>query len=268
MLEYQGQKFKDFLIKLKGESKNNSDTTTITFDVAAQMLGIKRPSLYQYFESANLKRETVKKITETFNVTEEEIWGDTNNPIQSANTNNLVSNAKFIGNLEEPEDADGNTKFVEISPGRYRMKVDFIPLQARAGYLATFGDSTIYEHEEFPKHEVTVSVYHKGKYIAIEAVGDSMFDGTIDSIPNKTILTCRELPKHYWTSNFHTHNFKYWVFVHRNEGMLVKMIKSHNPQTGDVVLASLNPNKILYPDIEINLKDVYQVLNVCKREME
>lgn len=224
-------------------------------------IGVPQSSIARWETEGNKeipKTEAVKKINDFF------LNLELLNPEQIT----TPSNAKFIGNLEEPEETDGNTKFVEISPGRYRMKVDFIPLQARAGYLATFGDSTIYEHEEFPKHEVTVSVYHKGKYIAIEAVGDSMFDGTIDSIPNKTILTCRELPRHYWTSNFHTHNFKYWVFVHREGGILVKMIKSHNPETGDVLLASLNPNKTLYPDIEINLSDVYQVLNVCKREMD
>jgi phage repressor protein C with HTH and peptisase S24 domain len=169
-------------------------------------------------------------------------------------------NAIFIGEVEE---GNSDTKFTEISPGRYRMKVELIDKPARAGYLAGFEDPTY--KEDFPMHEVTVKKYHKGKYKAFEVVGDSMEDGTIESVPDGTIVTCRELDRHLWRKRLHTHDYPNWVFVHREQGILVKRIKSQNLETGDIVLSSLNSK---YKDIPINLNDVFAIFNVVKRELE
>lgn len=176
------------------------------------------------------------------------------------------ANAKIIGEIDDLEDNDGNTKFTEISPGRYRMKVDLVPNYARAGYLAGFEDHTYVE--ELPKHELTVTKYHKGKYLAFDVVGDSMFDGSIDSVPDGCIVTGREIYKDHWKNRLHTHAYPNWVFVHKTEGILVKLIKSQNLETGDIVLESLNPDKNDYPDININLNDVYKIYNVVKRELD
>ena len=174
-----------------------------------------------------------------------------------------TSNARLIGNLPEN---DTNTKFTEISPGRYRMKVDLVPYHARAGYLSGFGDHPYYE--ELPKHEVTVTKYHSGKYLAFEVSGDSMNDGSINSVPDGSIITGRVVGQHLWRPKLHTHNHDYWIFVHRFEGILVKMIKHQDMETGDVVLESLNPDKTKYPDQTINLIDVHEILNVVKIERE
>lgn len=176
------------------------------------------------------------------------------------------TNALFIGEINNDVDEDGNTKFTEISPGRYRMKIDLVPVYARAGYLSSYGD--IEYMNELPKHEITVTRYHKGKYLAFEVAGDSMDDGSINSIPDRSIITGREIRQDLWRPKLHTHNHDYFVFVHKTEGVLVKMIKHQEVETGDIILSSLNPNKQLYPDQMINLKDVSQILNVVKIERE
>lgn len=175
------------------------------------------------------------------------------------------SNAIFIGEIDSLEDSDGNTKFTEISPGRYRMKVDLVPNHARAGWLAGFEDPTYIE--ELPKHEITVTEFHKGKYVSFEVDGDSMFDGSIESVPDGCIITGREIARHHWNYKLHAHKYPNWVFVHRTEGVLVKRIKSQNLETGEIILLSLNPDKDVYPDRSIFLDDVYKIYNVVKREL-
>lgn len=244
MADYQGEKFKDFLKK-----KN------IPVIKAAEMLGVTRNTVYQYFGSASLTRETVGNIITKFNTTEEEVF--------NVSPKKAYENARIIGEI--PEENPENTKFIEISPGRYRMSVPLVEYQAKAGYLMEYADHTFIE--ELPRHEITVSKYHRGRYIAFEVDGDSMDDGTINSIPDGCIITCREIKRDLWSSRLHTHKYPNWVFVHKTKGVVVKQILSQDMETGVLVLHSLNPDKKLYPDYEIHLDDVLQILNVVKREL-
>ncbi|MBB2148840.1 LexA family transcriptional regulator [Pedobacter gandavensis] len=243
MADYQGEKFKEFL-----------KTRNISVIKAAEMLGVSRNTVYQYFGSSSLTRETVINIITHFNTTEEEVFGII--------SKKPYENARIIGEL--PEENPENTRFIEISPGRYRMSVPLVEYQAKAGYLMEYADHTFIE--ELPRHEITVSKYHRGKYIAFEVDGDSMDDGTINSIPDGCIITCREIKRDLWQSKLHTHKYPNWVFVHRSKGVVVKQIKSQDLDTGVILLHSLNPNKDLYPDYEIHLDDVLQIFNVVKRE--
>lgn len=273
MTEYQGEKFLNFIQKTIKEDKSKPKHDRLTMNKVIEMLSVSKTAVYSYFKSKNLSRETVQKITSTFNATEHEIFG-----IESSNDFTLSQtfdtepattkkgNAIFIGDLEDQEDSDGNTKFIEISPGRYRMKVDLVPTTARAGWLSGFEDPT--HLEELPKHEVTVTKYHKGKYTAFESEGDSMDDGSIESIPDGCVITGRDIRRELWTSKLHVHRFPNWIFAHKTEGVVVKRIKSQNLLTGDIVLYGLNPDKVAYPDIHINLDDVYKIFNVVKRELD
>ena len=254
MSDYQGEKFKEYLTKLKKSGHIMPSGNKFKMSDAYEMLDISKQALYQYFDSKNLSRETVNKILKTFDVSEHEVFG-----IQEH------SNARYIGDIESLEDSEGNTKFTEISPGRYRMKVDLVPNHARAGWLAGFEDPTFIE--ELPKHEITVTEFHKGKYLSFEVDGDSMFDGTIESVPDGCIITGREIARHHWKYKLHAHKYPNWVFVHRTEGILVKRIKSQNLETGEIILLSLNPDKDIYPDRSIFLDDVYKIFNVVKREL-
>lgn len=64
MIDYQGEKLKEYL-----ESKKISVVN------AANLLGVTRQNVYQYFKSNNLERETVNNILDKFNVHETDIWG-------------------------------------------------------------------------------------------------------------------------------------------------------------------------------------------------
>lgn len=65
MAEYQGEKFQKFL-----ESKG------VGASEAAKKLGVSRQTVYQYFKSSSLERETVNNILTSFGVEEQEIFGE------------------------------------------------------------------------------------------------------------------------------------------------------------------------------------------------
>lgn len=210
MIEYQGEKIKEYLDK--------NDISVIDL---AKTLGVGRQTIYQYFRSSSLNTNTVKRIVNALGVNAEDIFGK-----------QPIANAKDLGEILD--DDQGNTKFVEISPGRYRMGVELVPEYAKAGYLTGFADPEYLE--DLPKHYITVDKFVKGKYRAFEVTGDSMDDGSKHSIPNGSIVTGRELPKHHWTSKFHTHRYDYWIIVTREDGIVVKSITKHDVQNGVITL--------------------------------
>lgn len=125
---------------------------------------------------------------------------------------------------------------------------------AQAGYLSGFADT---EYLESQPMYVAATKHSGGNYIAFEVRGDSMFDGTFNSICNADVLLGRELHRDHWLSKLHVP--RVFIIVHKEDGILCKEVIDHNPETGDIRCHSLNPNKTLYPDFTINLADVRQL---------
>src|SRR5690606_28808049 len=90
--------------------------------------------------------------------------------------------------------------------------------------------------------------------------GDSMDDGSRNSLCEGDKILCREVKQELWTSKLH---FKDWYFVMamKNDGIVVKQITAHDVENGIICCHSLNP---LFEDFEINLRDVAELYNVIK----
>ena len=140
------------------------------------------------------------------------------------------------------------------------MEVPLVNQYAYAGYLDSY-QNTNYMNE-LPKIPFFVDHFGKGNYMAFEVRGDSMDDGSSDSILNGDILLCRELGRQHWQSRLHITKYDF-VIVHKTDGIIIKRITAHNVDTGDVTIHSLNT---AYPDYQINLDDVNQLFNVLKIE--
>lgn len=139
--------------------------------------------------------------------------------------------------------------------------IAFVPLvsqYAYAGYLSGFGDDEYIE--TLPKIPIVADHKLRGEYLSFEVRGDSMEDGTQDSLVEGDILVCRIVSREYWKSKLHINKWDF-VLVHRTEGILVKRIIDHNPETGDITIHSLNP---YYKDMKLNLNDIAQVFNVVQ----
>lgn len=173
-----------------------------------------------------------------------------------------AQNARLIGDLNETEFEDGS-RFRQIGPDMWAMNVEIVTERAKAGWLRGFADTEY--HEVLPTVEVIVDFVAKGQYLAFEVDGDSMDDGTIQCIPHKTVIVGRELASHKWSPRLYNHEWPNWIFIHKRDGILVKQIADQNLEEGWITHHSLNPNKELYPDERIEIKDIVKIYNVVKR---
>jgi hypothetical protein len=166
------------------------------------------------------------------------------------------SNAYAIGNMQHPE---GDSPFIDLGNGQYIMIVPLVQDYAYAGYLAGYQDMEYLD--ELPKHSFVVNKQHRGHYMAFQVIGDSMSNGTDESITEGSTVTGREIQRHLWSSRFHIHRFRDYVIVHK-EGILIKRISKHDVDTGIITCQSLNPDKDAYPDFDLSLDDCRQIFNI------
>lgn len=160
-------------------------------------------------------------------------------------------------NIIDYKHSDG--KFSETK----RFPKEVIIITAKAGLNL---QSNYYADEllqELEKRTIYLDHDAKGRYFEIDSTGDSMNDGSIDSIANGDKLLLREIPKIYWKSKFHINKWDF-TFFHYDKGFITKRIKEHNVETGDLLLESRNPDKEQYPDFWINLKECAIVCNVVE----
>ncbi|MEO6522184.1 MAG: helix-turn-helix transcriptional regulator [Mucilaginibacter sp.] len=245
MIDYQGERFKLYLEK-RGISANR----------AAKALDVTRQTVYQYFRSKNLSRDTVASILSVFNVSEEEIWVTSPNPRLEASPTRLYAN---------PLDHEDKTeKIITLPDGTMAMRVPIVPARAYAGYMRGFADPEYYDDLE----DILIGVDKEpnGTYIGFEVVGDSMIcldtvELAEESIFPGRIAVGRDLDRDSWKTKLHVHNYKNWIFVHKTEGILIKQIAAHDVAEGIVTIHSLNPN---YPDEQLKLEDMQQIFSVIQ----
>ena len=138
------------------------------------------------------------------------------------------------------------------------LRVPLVSQYAHAGYLAGYADASYMD--SLPTIPYIVDHEALGHYVAFEVKGDSMNDGTEDSILEGDRLLCREIQPHLWVSS--RLHFRKWDFVIvHTEGILVKRIIDHDVDNHTITIHSLNS---MYPDKVINLADVKQIFNVIE----
>ncbi|MGH1517503.1 hypothetical protein [Chryseobacterium sp. JK1] len=117
--------------------------------------------------------------------------------------------------------------------------------------------------QELEKRVIYLDHDAKGRYFEIDGQGDSMNDGTVDAILEGDKLLLREVPRIHWKEKFHIHKWDF-TFFHYDRGFITKRIKEYKVETGDLLLESRNPDRDLYPDFWINLKECAIVCNVVE----
>lgn len=135
----------------------------------------------------------------------------------------------------------------------------FVSQKAYAGYLSGYADAEYVE--TLPTVAFPVDHTPQGNYLVFEVKGDSMDDGSHDSYLDGDLVLCREIRMDLWKdSKLH---FNKWDFVIIHEdGIIIKRIIDHNVENHTITIHSLNPDKKTYPDKEIKLNEVRQILNV------
>jgi hypothetical protein len=196
-------------------------------------------------------------ISNKFDISIDALISGTNEINNRETTINNQSND--LGPIEYPT-LDSHNQFIDLKDGKILMIITKVEEPAYAGYLSNFADPQFID--ALPFHSIIVDKYHKGNYRAFEIVGDSMDDGSKESIPDGSIATGREIYRDYWKSKFHTHRYKDYIIVSNTEGIIAKRIIAHDVPGGMITCHSLNTDKTTYPDLELSLEDVKQIFNI------
>ena len=144
------------------------------------------------------------------------------------------------------------------------MEIPVVPIYAHAGYLKGFGDAEYID--SLPTMPIITDRQYKGIYRIFEVSGDSMYDGTSQSLLSGDKVLAREIRQDLWYSKLHIRQW-YFVILHRTEGLIVKQIVDHDVESGIITCHSLNP---MFEDFKLNLADVaqmYNVVSIVAREM-
>ncbi|HEY1025308.1 MAG TPA: helix-turn-helix transcriptional regulator [Sphingobacteriaceae bacterium] len=156
-------------------------------------------------------------------------------------------------------------KFYTLADGSEVMQISVVPQKAFGSYLRGYGDPEFYDG--FETITIPVDKLHKGSYLAFEMAGNSMVNIENETMARKSLwpgqkIIGRHLRREQWQYKLHIHSNEAWIIVHRTEGIVVKEIIAHDIDTGMITLHSWNPDKEEYPDYDVHLDEVEQLLNV------
>ena len=138
------------------------------------------------------------------------------------------------------------------------MNVPLVPVRAQCGYLSGYSDEGYVE--SLPSLPVIVDREYHGKYMLFEASGDSMDNGTRESICDRDIVLGREIQRDLWRYKLHIKDW-YFIIVHRTEGIAIKKIIDHDVEHGIITCHSLNN---MFQDYRVYLDEVAELYNLIK----
>lgn len=146
----------------------------------------------------------------------------------------------------EPGDAEtiitkAGMQFIPNRGGSYTMLTPHITEYGYGGYMRGFSDEKYVS--EMPTFPIVVNELHRGVYISITMRGESMDDGTRESIMDGDVLTGRLVQRHLWEDNLiHYKKHRYFI-IHHVEGIIIKQIAEHDVPGKRIKIHSLNPDK-------------------------
>lgn len=140
------------------------------------------------------------------------------------------------------------------------MEVPVISKYAYAGYIAGFEDVDFIDSLPTIPFILPDNQTPKGDYVAIEVRGDSMDDGTDESLKDGDTLLCRKIHNHLWTG-YKLHIRKWNFVIVCYDGIVVKRIVDHDVEKHTITIHSLNE---IYPNEVIDLAEVREIFNVVQ----
>ena len=135
-----------------------------------------------------------------------------------------------------------------------------VPYAARAEFV-NFSDRLEKELDNWHREMYQVDKVVHGNYFSFEVKGESMDDGSRDSLQDGDKVLARELERDFW-KDIRTGDHRFWVIVF-GTSVLIKEIVSEDAETGTIVCHSLNPSPE-YSDFTLNLNEVRYLFYVCK----
>ncbi len=110
---------------------------------------------------------------------------------------------------------------------------------------------------QLPKIPFIKDTDYEGDFLCFELKGNSMDNGTRESLIEGDVLLGRNIEQKHW-NNLQTDNTKY-IIVHNELGVLVKLIINQ-----DINILKLHSLNNYYDDFEVNLKDILKIFSVTE----
>lgn len=152
--------------------------------------------------------------------------------------------------------------YYELSNGKYRMQVPFVPVKAYAKYVDEIRDAELVG-EKYEEFDFIVDKIGHGRYFAFEIKGDSMDNDSRGSICDGDIVLARELGQEHWMDKLRMVDYPNWIIVLDNT-ILCKQIVAHDVEKCTITCHSLNPSPE-YSDFNLNLNEIRQLCNIVQR---
>lgn len=163
------------------------------------------------------------------------------------------------GIVNEPGNEYSTEMSIPAAVGAYKvMWVPLVSIYAYAGYMSGYGDAEYIS--ALPLEPFMVDRDYKGNYLCFEIRGDSMDDGTRDSICARDIVLAREIGRDHWRSKLHLNKWNF-IIVTKEDGIICKQIIDHDTERGEITVHSLNA---MYEDKKIALNQVVQIFNIVR----
>ncbi len=166
----------------------------------------------------------------------------------------------FVDETEVDLNSSG-MEFRDLSNGMVLMTMPLVDEFAYASYPSGWRDKEFVV--ELPRYSIVLPKRESGFYRAFEVRGDSMDDGSINSICFGDIAVGRLVDSEFWNHRLFTNGGTDYIIV-TTDGIIVKRIIRHDIKDGVITCSSINPNKKEFPDFDIQLANVYELYKIRK----
>ena len=217
----------------------------------AHAIGVSLRTIQLYERrDANIPMKNLKKIAQFFEMTIPEL---------------------YIHEFHDPNDTYGKKKpftkqgsvFYPLEHGKILAMSPLVLAEQQTEYISRAKTRKISQNA-FQTGFVMDSIADE-LHMAFEVTGDSMFDGTIASIPNKSIVLGTEVDLKDFALENHGLLNKYYILVCKDR-IICKQLTNYDAERGVFQCSNLNKAPE-FQDFDLLAKDVLQIFRIVKRQV-
>ena len=229
-------------------SKNGMNQTDLATAIGVSLRTIQ---LYEK-KDANIPIKNLTKIAEFFGISIAELYLHEVNEEEGIYTKKKVFSAS-------------RNIYYSLANGKYLVMAPVLMADMHRKYLE--GLSSENPNESLVKSGFVLDYFDDAAYMAFEIVGNSMYDGSIDSIPNGSLVLGRMIETNELISNFDGDDFPITALVIFNRSRIIcKRVTRYNEKSQTITCTSLNDSPE-YKDFDMPLSEITKVYKVVKKQI-